>query len=401
MSARGEKVDARKPVSLLAVASHPVQYSSPLFRRISEDPRVDLTVAFISLKGAEAHLDPDMGVELEWDVPLLEGFSWVGPPLERRARFARSAGTWLWSLIRKRQFDVVLCYGYDSVAFWLAILAAKTSGSNLLLSSEATGFESRSGTSRAKLMLKQLLVPRILRLADGWLGVSSSATRFLARIGLPAERVFLTPYVVDNEFFSDGTRVLDRSAERARWGLPDGVPVALFCGKFVPWKRPHDLITSAARVEDLFVLMVGGGPLKEELVNLSDRLGISSRVRFAGFVNQRSLPGVYLASDFLVLPSGYEGFGLVVNEAFACGRPAIVTSACGVAADLVRDGTTGYVYRAGDVAGLSRALARFATHPALAADMGESARATIDEWGPKEHVSALVEACTQIVRGRG
>ena len=108
----------------------------------------------------------------------------------------------------------------------------------------------------------------------------------------------------------------------------DGI-VALFAGKLAPWKRPGDLLEAAARVPRAFVVYAGDGELREQLAERARRLGLADRVRFLGFVNQSALPATYRAADVLVLPSEFEPFGLVVNEAFASGTPAIVSTACG------------------------------------------------------------------------
>ena len=73
-------------------------------------------------------------------------------------------------------------------------------------------------------------------------------------------------------------------------------------------------------------------------------LGLTDRVRFLGFVNQSQLPSVYCAADFFVLPSLFEPFGLVVNEAMLCGLPVAVSDSVGARFDLVRPGENGYAY---------------------------------------------------------
>src|ERR1700683_3699226 len=64
---------------VLFVATHPVQYAAPMFRRMARDPRLELLVAYCSKQGAEAHLDRDFGVSFAWDLPLLSGYEWVHP----------------------------------------------------------------------------------------------------------------------------------------------------------------------------------------------------------------------------------------------------------------------------------------------------------------------------------
>ena len=61
---------------VLLIASHPVQYASPLFRRLAADPRLDIEVAYCSMQGAESGRDPGFGIDVAWDVPLLDGYAW-------------------------------------------------------------------------------------------------------------------------------------------------------------------------------------------------------------------------------------------------------------------------------------------------------------------------------------
>jgi glycosyltransferase involved in cell wall biosynthesis len=86
-------------------------------------------------------------------------------------------------------------------------------------------------------------------------------------------------------------------------GLPEEAFVALFVGKLVPWKRPGDFLEAVARAPGVFAVLAGEGPLRSHLEARASRPDLAGRVRFLGFVNQGGLPGVYSASDVLVLPS--------------------------------------------------------------------------------------------------
>src|SRR5258708_2892676 len=102
---------------VLFVASHPVQYNAPVFRRMAQHPQLDILVAYCTLHGAESAIDPEFGVEVKWDLPLLDGYPWTCVP--NRARHPESGGFWglynpaLWRLLQKNHFDVVVLYtGY-------------------------------------------------------------------------------------------------------------------------------------------------------------------------------------------------------------------------------------------------------------------------------------------------
>ena len=390
-----------RPVKVLLVVTHPVQYAVPLYRLYSTDKRIDVTVAYCSLQGAEAGLDPDFGVKFAWDVPLLDGYRWVNPP-NRSPRpgtrgFLGFINPGLWTLIRTGEFDVVICFGYRAVSFWIAAIAAKWSGSALVFTTDAHSWDVREGRAW-KAALKRVVVPRIFAIADAVLAPSSATAGHLRQMGVDERRVFLTPNVIDNELFSRAVN-LSRTQLRRSWGVPDDAPLALYVAKLVPWKRPQDLLEAVAQVKEIHVVLAGDGRVRPELEARAARKDLSGRVHFLGFVNQSQLPAVYRAADFLVLPSEYEPFGLVVNEAFACGLTAVVTEACGCVGDLVRNGETGFVVPVGDVTELSRRLDTLATDVELRKDMSTGARARIDEWGPRENVDAMAGACRQLVQG--
>ena len=106
-------------------------------------------------------------------------------------------------------------------------------------------------------------------------------------------------------------------------------------------------------------VFVGSGELENELRALAAALKVAAR--FEGFRNQSELPRYYAAADVLVLPSESESWGLVVNEAMACGLPAIVSNNVGCAPDLIEEGRTGFTFPLGDVGALSDRLAALAT----------------------------------------
>jgi len=218
-------------------------------------------------------------------------------------------------------------------------------------------------------------------------------------MGLDERRVFLTPYVVNTEFFARAQGA-SRIELRRAWGVPDDAPVALYVAKLVPWKRPQDLLEAAARVKGLHVVLAGEGRIRPELEALAAEADLAGRVHFLGFVNQDQLPSVYAASDFLVLPSEYEPFGVVVNEAFGAGKTATVSEACGCAGDLVRDGETGFVVPVGDVETLSLRLRSLAWDDRLREALSKNARSRICEWSPQANVDALVGAVTELARRR-
>jgi glycosyltransferase involved in cell wall biosynthesis len=120
-------------------------------------------------------------------------------------------------------------------------------------------------------------------------------------------------------------------------------------------------------------------------------------VRFLGFVNQSQMPSIYTASDLLVLPSEYDAFGVVVNEAMLCGCPVSVSDRVGAGRDLVAPLCIDLIFPCGDIDTLAAILRRAHDDPQALAALGRAARARLDSWSPRENITATIEAIERAV----
>jgi glycosyltransferase involved in cell wall biosynthesis len=382
------------------VGSHFVQYASPVFRQIATDGRLDLLVAYCSMQGAEAGLDPEFGVQVSWDTSVSEGYPWVyipnRAPRPGLGKFFGLINPGLWKLIRDGQFDAVWVSGYFYASAWIAIAAAKCFGVPLMFITDSHSLNSWVARSKWKVRIKRAIVRRIFSLGKILLALSSGGVEYLRDLGFSSERVILTPYVVDNSWWDEQAAKIDRGAIREAWGIPTDASVALFCAKLQPWKGPFDLLEAFGRasVSNSYLVFAGDGPLRNELERKAAELGIAGRVRFLGFKNQSQLPSVYRASDLLVLPSHYEPFGLVVNEAMLCGCPVAVSDRVGARFDLVTNGENGFIFPVGNVDALAAILAEVLPDSEKRARMGAAARQRMKTWSPHEFADSILKAVT-------
>ena len=384
---------------VLAVGTHPVQYQVPIFRRMAAGEGLDLQVAYCTLRGAEAAHDPEFGATVKWDVPLLEGYSWVHVPNggSGAETFFGLCNWGLWNVIRDGHFDAVLCYAsYTRATFWIAYFAAKFSRAAFLFGTDTVTLSPLDGRMWKK-RIKRVAWPALFGLADQVI-VPSSGTRDLMRsLGLPDDRVTLTPYVVDNHWWLKQSAGVDRAAVRASWGAGPEDTVVLFCAKLQPWKRPSDLLRAFAKAqpERGFLVFAGEGPLRASLHAEAAALGVDGRVKFLGFANQTELPAIYSSADLMVLPSQYDAFGVVVNEAMLCGCPVAASDRVGAARDLIEHGRTGFVYPCGDIDALAAVLRQAQQDRGQLSGMGGAARARMESWSPRENIDAAVEAISR------
>ncbi|MDI1253503.1 glycosyltransferase family 4 protein [Thermomonas sp.] len=345
----------------------------------------------------------EFGVAFDWDIPLLEGYEWT--LLKNRAKhpslteFRGCDTPQLYREIREGGFEAVIVNGWVTKTCLQALLASRLAGIPCIVRGEVNGMRPRASW-------KCWLHARLLARYAACLSIGTNNRRYLLDAGVPAARIFATPYCVENERFSTAADVAriqpGRDALQARFGLDPERTTFVFSGKFVDKKRPGDIVEAIRRLDPnerarMQLLLVGGGPMEQELRTSAAGLP----VHFAGFLNQSEITAAYAAADCLVLPSDHgETWGLVVNEAMACGLPAIVSDQVGCAVDLVQAGYTGDVFPYGDVAALSALLARHGLVRNGLAKMGAAARVQVEAGYNFENVRQGVLAALTTVTGK-
>ena len=347
----------RHPYRLAAVASHPVQYQAPLFRQIAAHDGVDLTVFYGHDGSVAGDLDREFGQRIRWDRPLLDSYRSVF--LQRRSdrmnglrRLAADAQivAHLW----RQRFDAVFVHSYATRLSLFAYIGALVSRTPVLLRTESERLRPRPLWAAA---LKQLTLRPLFALTAGFLTIGRANGAFFEAHGVNSSRQFYTPYSVDNTYFLRQRLLLQtsRRALRRSHGWVDDDVVVGFSGKLIERKRVPDLIDAVAALQSeglrIGLLLIGDGP---ERPALEERVHARSvkRTVFTGFRNQSELAACFTCLDIFVLPSRFDPWGLVVNEAMLFGLPVLATDMVGSSLDLIEHGENGYV---GDVRDVGRA----------------------------------------------
>jgi glycosyltransferase involved in cell wall biosynthesis len=381
--------------SVLLVSSQPIQNAAPL-QIMARDNRVDSLTAYCSLPDKKLWRDAESLTREAFDLPVLDGYSWVKlrnySPMPSLGKFFGLINPSVIGLVSSR--DCCVVFGHSYVSFWMAIAAAKFCGKPLLLTTDATYIDSQYGGSWKSSLKKKFLPYLYNRVADLVLVPSTASKRFVCSLGVPEDRVVVTPYVVDNDYISAVAGRTDRKKVREEWQVPHEAVVVVFCAKFLPRKRPQDALRAFAQadVPNSYLVMIGDGPLRESLKAEVEELALADRVRFPGLIKYSRLPEAYAASDVLVFSSEHEPYGLPVNEAMICGIPAIVSDRIGAGYDLVEHGATGFVYSSGNVDELAAILREVLPDRERLKRMGENARARMQRWSPRENAEATIEA---------
>jgi len=328
---------------------------------------MDIEVFYGHRQGPKGQSESGFGVEFDWDTPLLSGyrFRWL-TNVSRRPGLNSFGGCdtpEIYDIVREGRFGAFLVLGWNRKSFIQAIVACKQQRVPVLLRGDS---QLATNRSTAKTILKYVPYRYLLPRIDAHLYVGSRNRHYLKYYGVPDERLFFSPHFVDNDFFAKASQHARTTGEdqklRARLGMPLSAFVFSFAGKMIPKKRPADIIRSAIDLfrmsegSNVHIIFAGDGPLRADLESLAGPY--LDRIHFIGFMNQSEMPTLYAASDAVVLPSnGEETWGLVVNEAAACGVPSIVSNQAGCSADLITGDFTGAVFSGGDIRGLTNSMA--------------------------------------------
>jgi len=384
------------------VTSHPVQYQAPLFQKLARHPQIDLTVYYESDFSLQGERDPGFGVPVKWDRPLLEGY---------RSKFLKngigmsSGGRSLGSLaiipeFWHEQYDAVFIHSYATLLSLMAYVGAWLSQTPVLLHTESELIRLRGPLTQA---IKRLFLGVLFRGTAGFQAIGLPNRAFYRYYGVPESRIYHTPYSVDNEFFtSEGAKwIAQREQLKVGLGFAPNVPIILFSGKLIPRKRPMDLLRAYAGVVEEGVaaglLFIGEGELRPVLEQFAREQGLT-QVKIAGFQNQTQLPRYYAVGDVFVLPSEFDPWGLVVNEAMLFSIPVIVSDRVGAGPDLVQDNETGYTYPVGDVMRLRALLKQLVLNTDLRQRMGEAAQERIMHWNYDTCVTEIVRAVAEVAQ---
>jgi len=387
------------------LVSHPIQYQSPLLRRIAQEPDIDLTVFFGSDFSVKGYVDKDFGVQVKWDIPLLDGFKYEFLPALRD-----NGAEGIFSpishgiLSRLRGFDVLWVHGYATVNQMHGILAANILNIPVLVRSDSQLKDRpRSGL---RLALKNVFFALLRNLVDAVL-VSGTLNADYWRHYMGRDfPLFMLPYAVDNAWFQRWCLLAKptRPELEAELNIAPGCPVILFASKLQTRKLCSDLVSAYANFiagtpeeTHSYLVIVGDGEERANLEAQVATLGLTG-VRFAGFRNQTEMPGFLSLATVFVLPARHEPWGLIVNEAMNAALPVIVSDDVGAQPDLITDGVEGCVYPVGDIAALTDALHRVLDNPETAVQMGQQALARINQWSFEADIIGLREAIAQVTR---
>jgi len=382
-------VMTRKTVILTEIIA---PYRIPVFNVLARRAGVDLHAIFLA--------ETDTALR-QWRIYTDEiGFSYEVLPSWRWRAWKRSLllNRGLWSAFDAANAQTIVCGGYNYPASWEALWWARRRSVRFVLWTESNQRDKRSGRAGVE-WLKRYFVSS----CNAFVVPGKSSFAYLRTLGASEQVIFTAPNAVDNTFFATQAEDARAHATEFREKLKLPSRFILFVGRLVPEKGVFDLLEAYAKLEsglrsEVGLVFAGDGVSREELSRQAKRIR-PGMICFPGFTQREDLAGLYALAETLVLPTHSDPWGLVVNEAMACGLPIIVSSVAGCSADLVEDGWNGFVVPPRDSEKLSVAINSLVRQPELKQRMSARSSERIRDYSPEACADGLAAAAISAATG--
>ena len=310
------------------LTSHPIQYYSPLFRFLAKE--LDLVVFYCHQPTPEEIGGPGFGKSFEWDIDLMGGSESVFVPnISKKPSLNTFQGCdnpALKTYFKTYQITHLIIFGWYLKAFIQGLIYAKQLGIKVGVRGDS---QLNPTGSKIKHFIKKLFYPILLHRYDNLFYVGERNRKYLIAYGAKKDKLIFSPHAVDHSFWKIPEGFIKPSNKNVQF---------VWVGKFVANKRPLEAINAfilaSTEFPNMELTMIGDGPL---MTICREAAKISTKIHFKGFLNQNPLKLELLSKDVLILNSIRETWGLVVNECYGLGIPAIITNGCGCKEDLILD----------------------------------------------------------------
>jgi glycosyltransferase involved in cell wall biosynthesis len=366
-------------------------YRVPVFNELAQYPEIELKVFFCS----ETEHKRDWAIaydQIQFKYKVMRKFV-------RRFQHPHGSGELYLNpsvLIDLYRFnpDVIITGGYHQPTYWLVIVYARLFRKKLVLWSESSDHDTRSN-NRLKEAYKRVLVHSYNRFTVP----GNSQQRYLKQLGVNESEITFTPNAIDTSFFLHSALKAKANKAFLKHELGIFTDIVLFVGRLTVLKGIGDLIKAMAHIakeKRPTLLLVGDGPDRKHFEALAQDLDIATL--FVGSKRQEELPTYYGIADIFAFPTHADVWGLVLNEAIACGLPVVASSVAGATEDLVKDGWNGFVHAPGNYQEIGRAIEKLAENPELRCKMGENSLEKSASYSPTQCAEGLATAALEARR---
>ena len=297
-----------------------------------------------------------------------------------------------WGRLNTLNPDVLIIGGYSYLADWAGFFWAKLNRKKIILWSDS------NEEDRNRLFLKEKLKSFLVKRCDAANVLGKRGKKYLAKLGMTEDKVFIKGMTTDNFFYYDEAMKL--KAKRELLCKQFGIPFRnfLYIGRFSKEKNLLFLLKAYKKLDadNWGLILVGNGPQYQELDDFIDGNSIRN-VFLPGFKQKEEIPQYLAISDVFVLPSVSEPWGLVVNEAMAAGLPVLVSKKCGCYPDLIKEGINGFSFDPYNKDELYKLMEEIVNGKYDLEKMGKASLDIIKDYIPEKAAKVIVDTVNLVL----
>jgi|GEM_PF-163373 FkbM family methyltransferase len=385
-------METKKKHRVAIIATAPFYYHTPLYRRLSADPGIDLTVYYCSdetLYGTDiarayrvnhAKVTSNEHLLGGYHHEILKNYS-PFPSITNWPFGLMSFG--VWKKIGQGNYDAVILTAWTDVTRGLAFLSCLAHHipvffmtDNHVLSEDTNPWPKR--------LIKKLVLNFLFTRAAGFLAAGKANEQLYLYFKAPLKKIVPMPFSWGYEELLQKAKTLKASRDQLRssFGIKNNEVVMLYVGRLSKEKSPITMLEAYEKLHrsNMHLFLVGDGPMRKKVEEKINSLKLTN-VHLVGFKPREVLLSFYAIADIFIMPSKKDALPLAINEAMCFGLPVIVSDKVGTTVDLIRDGYNGYIFPAGDAALLTQCIKQMVNLPPHARqEFGARSQKIFSHW---------------------
>ena len=374
-----------KKLKIAIFTEHPTQWESPFFSYLTKLSDFDLEVFYTNRLGVDESMDKESKLRIIFDIPdILDGYKY---------NFFSTKKEFLLRMTRNH-YDVLIVEGHSGLVQRLAILFGIFKRTPMIYRADSTLLYKENVLKK---VLRKIFLPVFFKSFAAFLPLSSATVDFLKFYKVPTRSIFLSPYVINNQWYSELSFEW-RTREyqiKEQLELDKNKSIVLAVLRFEERENPLEFLSAAeyllSEMPSVTFVLVGDGLLKNKVVQYIKNKNLSN-VILPGYVKLSELTKYFAVADVFVHPAKEECWGLSVNEAMASGVPVVISDNVGCHRDLIPSEETGFVYSSGVVTELVDNIKTLLLNREKKEQVVKAARIRLQNFGYESAAKVFEEA---------
>ena len=335
-------------MKILYVLPHPIQYQTPLIKYLTKKG-LDITVGYKSNHSSQKFYDKGFRKKINWSKSITQGYNY----------FYNNKHAILKKILTDKEINYVWIHGSKSFYNLIIIIISKLLNKKILLREE--NFMNSKKRSFFNIISNKFFYFFLDFFIFKYLSIGIKNKKYYLKNNVNLNKIINVPYCVDNDFF------FQKKTKNKKTNFIN----FLFAGKLNKTKG-LDILIKAFR--DIYskknlnanykLTIVGNGDCYQNLKKVVKKNKLFF-IKILNFQTQIQLKNIYQSSDILILPSRFEPWGLVINEAMSAGNAIICSDNVGSANDLVKNKINGFIFKNGNTKDLVKAILKYIQKPNL------------------------------------